>query len=108
MMMCDNEECKVWMHEECLIDDILTKTYEKVVEECSEEADTHVAVKPTSKKGKSERRRWKGKLNAKFYTDDTADSSNTRVTITHRRSNSKGPKTWIERVACLKCGSLFT
>jgi hypothetical protein len=104
MMMCDNEECKLLMHEECLIDDILTEKYKKVVEEGSEGADAHGAVRQTSKKGKSERRTWQGELDAKFHTDDT---SNTTVTITHLRSNSKGPKTWTEGVACLKCGSLL-
>jgi hypothetical protein len=55
------------MHKECPIDDILPKTYEKVVKEGSEEADAYGAVKPTSKKGKSERRTWKGKFNKILY-----------------------------------------
>jgi hypothetical protein len=33
MMVCENEACKMWMHEECLIDDILTKTYKRLVED---------------------------------------------------------------------------
>jgi hypothetical protein len=107
MMICDNQECKLWMHEECLIDDILTKTYERLVEDGSEEADANGGARPAAKKGKSGRKIWKGKFDAKFHTDDSADGSHTTVTITDLRSNSKGPKTWTERVPCLKCGSLL-
>jgi hypothetical protein len=91
------------MHEECLIDDILKKTYEKVVGDGSEESNANGAAK----KGKCGRKIWKGKFNAKLHTDNTADGSHTKMAITDLRSNPKGPKTWTERVACLKCGSLL-
>jgi hypothetical protein len=32
-MLYDNEDYNLWTHEECLIDIILTKTYEGIVEE---------------------------------------------------------------------------
>jgi hypothetical protein len=107
MIGCDNKDCELWMHGECLIDDILKKTYEKVVEDGSEESNANGAAKEGSKKGKRGRKIWKGKFNAKLHTDNTADGSHTKMAITDLRSNSKGPKTWTERVACLKCGSLL-
>jgi hypothetical protein len=106
MMICDNEDCKLWMHEECLIDDILTRTYERLVEDGSEDADANGVAKPVAKKGKG-RKIWKGKFDAKFNTEDTPDGSRTTVTITDLREKPKSPKSWTERVACLKCGSLL-
>jgi hypothetical protein len=47
------------------------------------------------------------KFEAKFHTDDTAESSHTTVTIKDLRNGSRGPKSWIERMASLKCGSLL-
>jgi hypothetical protein len=107
MMICDSEDCKLWMHEECLIDDILTKTYERLVKDSEEEPDANGAAKPAGKKGKAGRKVWKGKFEAKFSTEDSAEGSHTTVTITDLRSNSNGPKTWTERVPCLKCGNLL-
>ena len=106
MMICDNEDCKLWMHEECLMDDILTKTYERVVEDASEDTEANGAAKAAAKKGKG-RKIWKGKFDAKFQTEDTPDGSHTTVTITDLRSNHNEPKSWTERVACLKCATLL-
>lgn len=92
------------MHEECLVDDILHKTYEKVVKG-GEETDANVVI-PTSEEGKSTQKIWKGKFDAKFDTDNTAGSSYATVTITDLRSNT-GPNTWTETVACLKCRDLL-
>ncbi|RFU36110.1 hypothetical protein B7463_g280, partial [Scytalidium lignicola] len=44
MFVCDNETCKIWLHPECLIDDILTKTYKKLVEGEKTEAETVTAL----------------------------------------------------------------
>lgn len=105
-MICDNEDCKLWIHEECLIDDILARTYEREVEDGGKEADTNGVAKPVVKKGKA-RKIWKGEFDAKFYTEDTPDGSRTTVTITDLRDRPKSPLSWTERVACLKCGSLL-
>jgi hypothetical protein len=104
MMICDDPECKLWMHEDCLIDDILTKTYERVVEDAPE---PNGVARPTAKKSKAGRKVWKGKFEAKFSTDDTTEGSHTTVTITDLRSTPSTPKTWTERVACLKCERLL-
>lgn len=107
MMICDNGECKVWLHTECLIDDILTKTYERLVTDSDEAPNSNGAAKPNARKGKADRKIWKGKFDAKFDMVASTQDGHTMITITDLRSNSNGPKTWTERVACLKCGSLL-
>lgn len=91
------------MHEECLIDDILTKTHERLVKEGTDDG----TPKPATKKGKAGRKIWKGKFDAEFNTDDTPEGSHTTVTIKDLRSNPQDPETWTERIACLKCESLL-
>lgn len=103
-MICDNSECKFWMHEECLIDHILTKTYERAVEDGSDEADTNGGAAEKRNFGRKIRR---GKFEATIHTEDSAEGSHATVTITDTRINSKGPKSRTERVACLRCGSLL-
>lgn len=100
MEICDNPSCKVWLHEDCLIDDILTKTYQRLVKSGSEaEAGTNGTSKINGKKGKG--RIWKGSFQAKLNADD----GHTTVSITDLRENHVEPRTWTERVSCLKCGA---
>lgn len=55
MEICDNPSCQVWMHEECLIDDILTKTYKRLVKDsASAEPGTNGAPRPNGKKEQSQ------------------------------------------------------
>lgn len=107
MMVCDNEACKLWMHEECLIDDILTKTHERLVEDGCEKAETNGASNSAAKSGKPRRKIWEGEFDAKFHTVDTGSGSQSTVTITDLRDNPEGPKPWTERIACFKCESLL-
>lgn len=46
MFVCDNETCKIWLHPECLIDDVLTKTYKKLVE--GEKAEPETTTVPAT------------------------------------------------------------
>ncbi|KAH8814983.1 hypothetical protein F5884DRAFT_158949 [Xylogone sp. PMI_703] len=49
MFVCDNDTCKIWLHPECLIDDILTKTYKKLVEgEKTETESASASAAPAS------------------------------------------------------------
>ena len=99
MEICDNPSCKVWLHEDCLIDEILTKTYERLVRPTSEaESGTNGVAKTSGKKGKGKSKIWKGIFNAVLNADD----GHTTVTISDTRSIP--PKKWTERVSCLKCG----
>lgn len=102
MEICDNPTCKVWLHEDCLIDDILTKTYQRLVKNSSEaEPGTNGTAKINGKKGKGKGKIWKGSFQAKLNADD----GHTTVMITDLRENPVEPKTWTERVSCLKCGT---
>jgi hypothetical protein len=96
----------MWMHEECLIDDILTKTYKRLVED-GEKGETKGASKSAAKSGEPRRKIWEGEFDAKFHTVDTGSGSQSTVTITDLRDNPEGPKPWTERIACLKCESLL-
>ncbi|KAH8602536.1 hypothetical protein B0O99DRAFT_679531 [Bisporella sp. PMI_857] len=96
MEICDNPSCKVWLHEECIIDDVLTKTYNRL----QENGETNGTSKPGRKsKGKI----WKGKFSAKIK----ANGSSTTVEITDLRKDVIALQPWEERIACLKCGSLL-
>jgi len=98
MEICENLSCKVWLHEECLIDDILTKMYDKLVtEKGSEGLDTNGMAKPNGKKSKG--KNWKGKFKAKLNLDD----GYVIATITELRNTGAGTRTWTERLVCLKC-----
>jgi hypothetical protein len=100
MEICDNPSCKVWLHEECLIDNILTKTYERLAKDSAEaEPGTNGAASKINGK-KSKGKIWKDAFEAKLNADD----GHTTVTITDLRENAVDPRTWVEPVACLKCG----
>jgi hypothetical protein len=90
------------MHEECLVDDILTKTYGRVVAGADGPAQRH------GMKQKSTKMIWKKKFTAKLHTDDTANDSHTTVTIRDLSNAKAAPKTWTEKVACLKCRILLS
>lgn len=85
MYICDNATCKVWLHDECLIDDVLTRTYKRLVED-----DSNGVAK--SKKGKATVKRYKGVFKAKISQDGDAPP---KVTITDLRPSAP-TKSWDE------------
>ncbi|KAH8591904.1 hypothetical protein B0O99DRAFT_690203 [Bisporella sp. PMI_857] len=96
MEICDNPSCKVWLHDECIINDILTKTYNRL--------QTNGETNGTSKsRRKSKGKIWKRKFSAKIK----ADSVSTTVEIADLRKDVVALRPWEERVACLKCGTLL-
>lgn len=99
MEICDNPACKVWLHEDCLIDDILTKTYQRLVKDSNEPGTNGTTSKVNGRKSKS--KVWKGSFQAKLSVED----GHTTATITDVRENPVEPRTWVEPVACLKCGT---
>jgi hypothetical protein len=103
MEICDNADCKAWLHEGCIIDDVLTRTHNRLVKDGdSAEPDTNgTGSKANGKKGKPGLKIWEGKFKAKINVDEKP----TTVTITDLRSYSTGPKTWTENIPCLKCGT---
>lgn len=99
MMICDNKDCELWMHEVCLADDILTKAHDRLIEGGGLNAQTNSPSISAAKRGKPKRKVWRGEFGANFHTDASGHST---VIITDLRSNPKGPKTWTEKIACFE------
>lgn len=96
MYICDNPACKVWFHENHLIDDYLIKTYKRVVSE-----GTNGVAKSTNKKAKTPI--YKGTLKATIQEDSDGIP---RVAVTDLRPGAD-PETWKERILCPKCETPF-
>jgi hypothetical protein len=99
MDICENPDCKVWLHEQCIIDDVLEKTYAKENGTSTEAETNGDSLKTSGKKGKTGSKPWTSKFTAKVNGDDQPPT----ITITDLRSESEGPKSWTEAVECLKC-----
>lgn len=93
MFVCDNPECKTWLHTDCVIDDILTKTYKRLMND-----DGATGKKPKAK-GK---RIWKGIFEAEVEPDEFDKPPTVEITDLRRKRMP-----WKERISCLKCGSLL-
>lgn len=90
--MCEDQMCREWFHEECVVDDVLSKTWKKLIEEKGLKG-----VKP----GKRKRA---GTKQYSFTFKATISTENPpQATITDLRPQAD-PKTWTEAVACPKCG----
>ncbi|PVH88401.1 hypothetical protein DL98DRAFT_197592 [Cadophora sp. DSE1049] len=96
MYICDNQACKVWFHENHLIDDYLIKTYKRVVGE-----GTNGVAKSTNKKAKTPL--YKGTLKATIQEDSDGIPM---VAVTDLRPGAD-PETWKERILCPKCETPF-
>jgi hypothetical protein len=105
MEICENASCKVWLHEQCIIDDALTKAYKRLIEDNSSvEPDTNgVAVKTNGKKTKPGHKVWHGKFKAKLSPG--GKKGPTTISITDLRAD--GQNAWTERIPCPKCGTLL-
>jgi len=91
MYICDNKDCGLWLHEECVIKAALTETWEKVKHEISNNE-----VKATSKKQKEP---YEGKLSGKIRDGVTEF----QVEVTDlRHGDQKGTNTTVP-ASCLKC-----
>lgn len=98
MYICDNPACKIWIHDNHLIDDILTKTFERVV---LGDSKTNGATKPSAKKGKTPP--YKGAFKATIK--EIADSP-PMAHITDLRPGAD-PKAWDEAISCPKCDTPY-
>jgi hypothetical protein len=97
MEICDNSSCQTWLHHECLIDDILTRTYNSNLKP-SVEGTNGAPVKSNGNKKKIPI--WQGKFSARINAG--SDGGHTEVTIIDMREPGVRPS-WKERVRCLKC-----
>ncbi|KAH0544186.1 hypothetical protein FGG08_001631 [Glutinoglossum americanum] len=120
MIGCNNPDCKKWLHEECIIEDVLRKTYRRLV---LKEPVTE-ATSPPNVKGSSgangTKEPWEGMFQAKIKNKDkiaTAVITDLREDGGENKEESKGedtsgddeegkekhPKTWKEDIVCLVC-----
>jgi hypothetical protein len=105
---CPHGDCGMWNHEECLVDAILDKKYEKLVEESGPAANgTERATQNSTLKMKklNGTKGGQGMLNAKINHADEAAGKGLEVTITDK--SGQDPETWVEHVRCLKCGQVL-
>jgi hypothetical protein len=102
MFICDNTACKVWLHRDCLVEDILSKTYSRLVEGDNGTPDrkTNGIARTNGKKGKG-KPRYKGVFEARIKEDgDEAPKA-----IIKDLRPSADPKTWEEAIQCPKCST---
>ncbi|KAL2064946.1 hypothetical protein VTL71DRAFT_4086 [Oculimacula yallundae] len=97
MYICDNSACKIWFHENHLIDDYLTKTYEREVGNDV----TNGAGKPAGKKSKSPIY----KTTFKAIMQENGDGS-PKIVVTDLRKGAE-PHMWEESLKCPKCDTPF-
>jgi hypothetical protein len=94
MYICDSPVCRVWLHDECLIDNILSKTYKQLVED----ADSNGVAKPNGRKSKAGKK-YKNTFRAKIVQNG---QNPPEVHLTDLRA--KAPrKNWTEPILCPKC-----
>lgn len=99
MLACTNESCNIWLHGECLIDDILSKTYDRLLgSEDIEESTPSGTVKKGQKKPRKSipKKKYDGIFSAELKELD----GHPQVEITDLRDK----KTWREDITCPKCG----
>jgi hypothetical protein len=119
MIGCNNPNCKKWLHEECIVEDVLRKTYQRLVlkEEVTE------AISPPNVKSSSgangTKNPWDGLFRAKIKNkdkiataiitdlreedDENGEESKEDTSVDDEQDNEKHPKTWKEDIRCLVC-----
>ncbi len=117
MVCCDNEKCGLWLHEECILKDVLRRTYERVSakEAVKEDVNAVGSERPRKKRKKaSDKDPWSGILEATLNKGEL--DAPLRVIITRLRGDVKKVKSkkaaangapltsWEESVRCLGCG----
>lgn len=99
MFICDNTDCKVWLHKECLIEDILAKTYSRLVEG-EDGTQTNGIARTNGKKAKG-KYKYKGLFTATIKEEGEAPP----VAIIKDLRPGADPKTWEEPIKCPKCST---
>lgn len=97
MYICDNPTCKIWLHKECLEEDVLAKTYTHLIED-GDDTSTNGIARPNGKKSKT-KSRYKGLF--KSTIKDHGDAQ-PKVSLTDLRPGAD-PRTWEEVIKCPKC-----
>lgn len=103
MYICDNPNCNLWLHKQCLIDASLKKTYEKLV---GKETETNGTAKANGKLGRPAKKpaaAWVGKFSARIK--DSEDGPPTIVIKDLRAGQAS--REWEEGIPCLECGEIL-
>ena len=102
MFICDNTACKVWLHRECLTEDILAKTYSRLIEGENSTLDTKTnGIARTNGKKTKGKNKYKGLFTARIKDD--GDSA-PKAVITDLRPGAD-PRTWEDAIKCPKCST---
>lgn len=99
MFICDNSNCKVWLHKECLEEEILAKTYTRLVEG-ENGSQTNGVARSNGKKTKS-KPKYKGLFSARIQ--EIGDQPPVAVISDLRSGSDK--KSWEESIKCPKCAT---
>ncbi|CZS94519.1 uncharacterized protein RAG0_04464 [Rhynchosporium agropyri] len=97
MYICDNSSCKIWFHENHLIDDHLNKTYRRLIGDDVTNGD----AKPASKKSKAPVYR----AIFKAVMEENVDGP-PQIVVTDLRKGAD-PQKWHEFLLCPKCDTPF-
>src|SRR4051794_36899398 len=101
MIGCPNPECKLWMHEECLIDDACQRKYNE------EHGEEQPKKKGPRKSGTKKPELWRKYFKAELQgTELEAENTKFKIQITRlEKDGSVLPtsQTWTEELRCLKC-----
>ena len=114
-------ECKIWLHAECLVDDVLTKTYTRLVASAASGSESPAVTSlpaPGSTNGSTKGGKKGRKSIAKqsvskpydglFTGEYLEEEGPARIKVTDLRPDAE-PKSWIEEdVMCPKCKSKIT
>lgn len=115
MFMCDRMGCEIWLHEECLLDDVLRETFAvhsktKLPQLVGADEDSLTFRSPSSKSTKATTKSVAQADSKKIYegrfTGDIIQESDSKpmVHITDLRAQANGPnRNWDEHLFCLKC-----
>ena len=101
MLACPNEECHIWIHQECIINDALTKAYNELpANPDDKKKNKKVSGKRPPGDKLSQDLSYKDAVYKKLLTGTIIEDGN-KISITDLSTN----KTWTEKLSCLKCGT---
>lgn len=105
LVKCANAACGRWLHEDCIKDDALKKTYIRRVGEIADEEQSTETKKKGRKSGTPRKVApappiWKGKFEAKIESKEEEDTAG-KLIITDVRDDE--PESWEEDMQCLAC-----
>lgn len=101
MLACPNEACHIWMHQECIINDALTRAYDELLESPDDQKSSKkISAKRPPGNKLNQDLSYKNAAYKKRLTGTVIEDGN-KISITDSSNN----KTWTENVSCLKCGT---